>query len=744
MAHQPVETTIQAPALRRRAQIVPDSYDPAKNTIEVTFSTGEESIEYDPFPGPFIERLSFEEDHLDLSRMRSGSGAVLDAHGSWGERRGGGPKIADQVGVVEDAWVVTASEVPGQSDARARLRLSSRDSLAELRQDIQDGIVGNVSVGYKVFRYRDITQPDDQLPVKLAVAWQPFEISFVPVGEDAGARTRAATDSTYSCTIESSPTEVQPMVKPTGKGSPPAPAPNAGEPTVQAERQRGLDIRTAVRLASLDESVADELIALEENGEVITADRARAIVLERLNEQRGDDDTPPAAPPTGTPSADQVQAERQRGLDIRQAVRLASLGDEFADELVAMNTRAGEPLSIDRCRALIFDRMAEQAEETGGMNGSHISIGADQFDKVRSGITNALEARCGVKGVEVTEHGRAFIGMRLTRLAEEFFTQGGMGEHVRGLNDDRMAGFALGRFRSVSAGHAAADFPLLLANVANKKLRMGYDATPSAWKLISSRSDASDFKTMSRTALGDFPALTQVREGAEYEMGTIGEGGETYAIAKYGKRIAFTREAMINDDLRAFDRLPRMAGRSAAELESDIMWAIITNNAAMADGTALFHADHGNLGSGALAASAAGITALGSGRAAMRLQTGIDGQRIGVAPRFLIVPAELETNAQSLTAAVSPTAASTVNPFTTQFDEVIVEPRLSADSAVKWYMAAHPDQVDILEHAYLLGNDGPTIETREGFEIDGMEMKVRHEFGGAVIDHRGIYQSTGV
>ena len=59
-------------------------------------------------------------------------------------------------------------------------------------------------------------------------------------------------------------------------------------------------------------------------------------------------------------------------------------------------------------------------------------------------------------------------------------------------------------------------------------------------------------------------------------------------------------------------------------------------------------------------------------------------------------------------------------------------------------MSAGPEAIDVLEYAFLMGNDGPMIETREGFEVDGMEMKVRHEFGVAVLDHRGLYKSTGV
>lgn len=60
------------------------------------------------------------------------------------------------------------------------------------------------------------------------------------------------------------------------------------------------------------------------------------------------------------------------------------------------------------------------------------------------------------------------------------------------------------------------------------------------------------------------------------------------------------RQTLINDDLDAFTRIPAMYGNSIAQLESDVVWGIITSNPAMADGNALFHTTHKNLaGTGA-------------------------------------------------------------------------------------------------------------------------------------------------
>jgi hypothetical protein len=84
---------------------------------------------------------------------------------------------------------------------------------------------------------------------------------------------------------------------------------------------------------------------------------------------------------------------------------------------------------------------------------------------------------------------------------------------------------------------------------------------------------------------------------------------------------------------------------------------------------------------------------------------------------------------------------------------VIAEPRLetgitigsatAAGSSTAWYLASSPDQVDIIELAMLDGQEGPLVESRIGFDIDGLEIKCRHDVGAKVIDHRGLYKNDG-
>lgn len=46
-------------------------------------------------------------------------------------------------------------------------------------------------------------------------------------------------------------------------------------------------------------------------------------------------------------------------------------------------------------------------------------------------------------------------------------------------------------------------------------------------------------------------------------------------------------------------------------------------------------------------------------------------------------------------------------------------------------------------YAYLEGQAGPYTETKPGFDVDGVEIKCRHDFAAAAADFRGLYKNIG-
>jgi hypothetical protein len=181
-----------------------------------------------------------------------------------------------------------------------------------------------------------------------------------------------------------------------------------------------------------------------------------------------------------------------------------------------------------------------------------------------------------------------------------------------------------------------------------------------------------------------------------------------------------------------------MFGRASGELESDLIWKLIYSATKMSDGKNVFHADHKNLAS---SGAALGVTPLSDARTALRRQTGLAGETLNLQFASLIVPPELETKAQQLFSNdVQPTSANDVNIFKGAFN-LIVESRLTDTKA--WYLAANPANIDMLVHSYLDGQEGLFTESRYGFEVDGVQIKVRKDFGCGILDYRGFYKNPG-
>ena len=201
--------------------------------------------------------------------------------------------------------------------------------------------------------------------------------------------------------------------------------------------------------------------------------------------------------------------------------------------------------------------------------------------------------------------------------------------------------------------------------------------------------------------------------------------------------MALTRQAIINDDLRAFDRLTTAFGFAARRLENRLVYAQLTG--------ATYSTDNGNLQSGA--GSVLQASSLAAARTAMRKQKGLGGEELNLAPAYLIVPAALEQVAYQLTSSnFTPATTAAINEFRAggrTAVEPIVEPILDAASATAWYAAASNAAVDTVEYCYLDGAEGPVIESKNGWEVDGVEYKCRLDFAAKAVDYRGLHKSAG-
>lgn len=587
----------------------------------------------------------------------------------------------DVIGVVEEAWI--KGEV-----GYARVRFSARSEVEEnIWRDVRDGIIRNVSVGYSVQRY-EVIEEDGALPRVVAREWTPMELSAVAIGADdlAGFRSEKHENP---CRLERAtpkPPKETLMSKDTeNKGAAP----------------QGDDLKTQERAAN------------------------------------------PAPAPTPAPAPD-LDAVRQEARDAerKRASEIGALGRKLDGKGVTaedINDAINKGLSLDQARAAFLDKMAA-ADEDGGEVRSRINITRDEVDSRRALVGAAIEHRLD-PGVKLDDGAREYRGLSLIEVGRELLHA--RGESTRGMSRAQVARAMLSR-----GFHGTSDFPFILANTANKRLRASYEAAPQTFRPIVNETTLPDFKTVDRVQLSDAPSFIRKREGAEYKFGTMAEGREQYALATYGRGLTFTREMIINDDLSAFDRIVRQFGTSAANLESDLVWALVTANPNLSDGTAVFHADHGNLAT----AGAITVANLGVARALMRNQKSLapdaatDGTLLNLEPAFLAVPAELETVALQYTRQTSVVTDPANQNVWAGSMQPIIEPRLASltgGSADDWYLFASPGAVDIIEFAYLEGEQGPQLEQEEDFNTDGVKLKGRLDVGAAWIDHRGAVKNAG-
>ncbi len=449
------------------------------------------------------------------------------------------------------------------------------------------------------------------------------------------------------------------------------------------------------------------------------------------------------APPAPAPAPQNDRGHSWLAADItRLNARATAFGLTGADVLTVIadaNIRTIEQ-ATDHLQNLVATRAPPRQNP-------HIRVTQDEGDTVRSAIGASILLRANPQALAANaperEMARNYRGMSLIEVGRVFMEEA-HGVKLRGMSKLEMAGSLLGLDTGMgtrAAGmHSTSDFASLLANVASKRLRDAYAAAPQTFKAFSRQSNNPDFKTKSVVQLSSAPAFKQVREGAEFTYGGLTEGVEQYALATYGRIVAITRQTLINDDLGAFDRLPTMIGRAAADLESTTVYNVLLSNPLMGDGKALFHAYHGNL----LTGTVIDETNLALMDKAIRDQRSLanksaDREYLNLTPKFLLTGTAYRIPAQKILTAVTPNATSGVNVFQNAL-EPITESRITGN---KWFGVADPSTIDTIEYSYLEGEEGVFVEQRIGFEVDGIEVKGRLDFAAKAIDWRGMAYNPG-
>lgn len=678
---QPTDV-VDLPMQVRAADFEPSSVDDEKRAVELVWAAGAEVTRRDWRTGEkYAEGLSMEASAVRLDRLNNGA-PLLDTHNHW--------RLNNVVGVVERAWVANG-------EGRAIVRFSDRDEVEPIWRDVKSGIIRNVSVGYAVHKFEEERDPvTGALTKRTATDWEPMEISMVPIGADAGAGTRSQ-EETYPCEIalqRAAPAQEEDGM--TGKNSQ---APKGGQ-TAQA---------------------TDESVVEPDNT------RAQTTTTTTVSQQ----------PDTDAAREEGAQAERRRQSDIRTAVRAAGLDDDFANPLI------DDGITVEEARKKIIDKMGERMN-ANPQRSQHAVVIEDAADKWMRGAQNAIIQRAAVSHLfpdEKIEPGE-FRGMTLVDMARDCLERSGV--RTRGMTRMDLVGSALTHRSAIT--QSTSDFAVLLENTMHKVLQAQYMRTPDTWSRFCAVGSVSDFRPHNRYRLGMFGRLDAVNENGEFKAKAIKDSEkEQISAATVGNIINLSRQAIINDDLEAFNRLATMLGRAARlSVEIDV-YALLAENSGlgptMSDGKALFHADHNNIGTG----SALTVEGIDGDRVVMASQKDPWGNEfLDLRPAALLVPISLGGTARVINdSQYDPDATNKLqkpNKVRGLFSDVVDTPRITG---TRRYLFADPNAAPALEVAFLDGMQEPFLEVQDGFRVDGVEWKVRHDYGVAAIDYRGAVTNAG-
>lgn len=667
------------PIQRFAAEFAADTANSDSRTLDLIWQTGAQMDRYS-WDGKYTIQLSMDPKHVRMGRLQSGAAPLLRNHNSY--------SLDDVLGVIENA------SLEGKN-GKATVRFDDSPDADKVFQKVKNKILRNTSVGTKIHKLKDVTGENEKTKSYLAVDWEPLEISVVPIGADPGARFGSDSQQiqVFCCEIEPSEAEISKI-----------------------------------------RATAHEGVKTMENTTVQTGAEKTPIEV-----KLGEAGTPVAGaiPDTQKIAGDAVREERLRCETIRKNCRISGMTEEFSADLISRG------VSVKEAGQAIFAAMEKAGEKTATTSAHSAQMTRDGEADRCAAVSSALLHRYDPKTFKLRDDAKDYRGMSLLRLAEEFVEKRGI--KTRGMSREVLAGIALERqnFAGNAGGYqGVTDFPGILADVANKTLRQAYDQTPRTFVGVFRQASATDFKAINRVQLGEAPQLLPVGPTGEFSHGSVSDAKESYKLATFGRIVSLNRQTIVNDDLDAFSRVPAGFGMQAANLESDTVWSIVTANANMADGNALFSSAHKNIISSGAAPDVPNVAAA---RKLLRQMKGLDGKTLlNILGKHLVAPSSLETNLEQLvTAMIVPTQISNAVPQWFRSLNPVIEPRLDTSSLTAWYLFGDNTQIDTVEYSYLEGQEGVYVETRMGFDVDGIEIKARLDFGAKAIDWRGMVKNNG-
>lgn len=326
---------------------------------------------------------------------------------------------------------------------------------------------------------------------------------------------------------------------------------------------------------------------------------------------------------------------------------------------------------------------------------------------------------------------------------------------------------------------STSDFSNLFGDILDRQILAKYVSQPVQWSALAKRGRVRDFRQVKRFTLdGGEAVLDEVKQLTEYPAAKLVDGAYEYSVSKRGRRIALSWEDLVNDDLDAFASIPDRLGNASRRSEEKYVTGLYASDTG--PNSTFFSAGNKNLVT-AGASSALSVSALQDAFTLLASQVDTDGAPIYIEGVTLVVPPALTVvanniiNATELWTAAGSSGASSdagrqdqlrVANWMANKVKVITNPWLPITTtsgtmgSTAWYLFSDPNVGrPAMEIGFLMGHEQPelfqkspnsmrvgggTVNPEDGdFESDSTEWKIRHVFGGTLMDHKAAVASPG-
>lgn len=421
-------------------------------------------------------------------------------------------------------------------------------------------------------------------------------------------------------------------------------------------------------------------------------------------------------------------AERARIAELRSIARQGKIEDETLTKAIDDGT------TVEAFRKIVLDLLAERSQAGAG-TGARAELLRDENDTRRVAMVGAIAARLahagGDRNAQIPEVSRAYGEMGLAEMAAEVIGYRGMLRTVQ-----QVHGVFERAFLTTS------DFPSILMDAMNRRLLARYQTMDPTFQLFMARYTNPDFRDTNVIRAGDFPTLQPVGQAGEIKTGAFSESAEKLKVNPYAVMLNLSRQVLINDQLGAIDQVLGSAGVRVRDWENMKAFELLLSASGagptlLTDNKAVFHTGHGNL---VTSGTVIDVTNVALGRAAMMKQTTLDGLKAGFTPVTLLCGPDKITQAEQLLTSITPATNSNAVPESLRRLKPVADAYITGNP---WFLFADPAVAPCFLYGYLEGYEGPRMTSQEHFGVQGLSVKLEHDFGVAGIDYRGAYRNAG-